>query len=390
LRLLVVSESLGRGGAEQALVDLLPALQQLGCSCEVAVLHEPDTLAGELEQAGIPVHRLRLTHRWMVPQGVLRLLRVLRDGPYDIVHGHLFFSGLYVALTYPLLRGVQRIITFHNLGYDTYPANTMWRKVRKGLDAWLMRHWIDRRVAVSRAVATHYETHLQIDAIDVIPNGFPTEHLQPSPALDRPRLLAEFGVGGSEFVALVCGRLVSEKGHRYFIEAIDQLRRRGQHPMALIVGDGPLAGVLTADVRARGLDQQIRFHPAVTRAKLLDLMQAVDLVVMPSTHEGFPLSPGEAMALGRPVLATSVGGTPDLVEDGVSGALVPPADPGALADAIALLMNDPERRQRLGACARQRIAEQFSTGHLAEVWMKYYRRGAPPQVIRDGVPETPR
>jgi glycosyltransferase involved in cell wall biosynthesis len=390
LKLLVVSESLGRGGAEQALVNLLPALRQHGCNCEVAVLHQPYLLAQELEAAGIKVHRLDLTHRWVIPQGVRRLLRVLRDGEYDVVHGHLFFAGLYVALTRPFLPGVHRVVTFHNLGYDSYPAHSAWRRLRKRLDGWLMRTWIDRRVAVSHAVAAHYQSHLGLPAVDVIPNAFPMHHLQPDPRLDRTQILEECGLSGDDFVTLLCGRLVSEKGHRYFIEAIDILRRRGKAPKGLIVGDGPLAGEIAADIHARGLQDQIRLHPAVTHSKLLQIMQAADLVVMASTHEGFPLSPGEAMALGRPVLATRVGGSPDLLEDGVSGVLVPPADPAALADGMARLMNDPERRQRLGAAASQRIAERFSTGHLADVWMKYYRQAAQPGLSLENAREAHR
>jgi len=389
-KLLVVIETLGRGGAEQALVNLLPALRQRGCSCEVAALYEPYPLASSLEEVGIRVHRLNLSHRWMVPQGLLRLLRVLREGQHEIVHGHTFFPGLYVALTRLFLPGVRRVVTFHNLGYDSYPANTAWRKIRKRLDGWLMRNWVDGRVAVSHAVGEHYQRHLRLPPVDVIPNAFPTQDLQPDPALDRRAVLEECGLSGDDFVALLCGRFVAEKGHRFFISAIDMLRQRGEQVRGLIVGDGPLAGEIAADIRRRGLDERIRVHPAVRHAELLRIMQAADLLVMASTHEGFPLSPGEAMALGRPVLATKVGGSPELLEDGVSGVLVPPGDPAALADGMMRLLKNPEERRRLGAAAQRRIADRFSTEHLAEVWMTYYRQAGneacPPDSAAGAIP----
>jgi glycosyltransferase involved in cell wall biosynthesis len=380
ITLLAVSESLGRGGAEQALVNMLPALQLRGCRCEVVALHPPYTLAPDLERAGITVHRLEMTHRWVIAQGVSRLARLLRRRRYDIVHGHLFFAGLYVALTRPLMPHVQRVVTFHNLGYDSFPADTLWLKARKRLDAWLMRHWIDRRVAVSSAVATHYARHLGVSSIDVIPNGFPMHELAIDPLIDRTEILRAYGFVPDDCVLLLCGRLIPEKGHRYFLEALDMLRQRGQRPRALIVGDGPLHDEIAAEIQRRKLDGQVRLVPAVTHDQLLRLMQACDLVVSASTHEGFPLVPGEAMALSRPLVATRAGGSTDLVEDGVSGLLVPPADPRALADSIGRLLTAADQRERLGRAARRRIEERFSTDKIADVWMQYYRAGLAPGV----------
>jgi glycosyltransferase involved in cell wall biosynthesis len=227
-------------------------------------------------------------------------------------------------------------------------------------------------VAVSRPVARHYEHHLGLPPIDVIPNAFPLDRLTPTPGLDRREALAPFGVPPGAFTLLFCGRLVHEKGHRFFLEALAVLRRRGLRPYALIVGDGPLADDLAARIAGHGLEDQVRMHPAVPHNQLMRLVQATDLFVMASTHEGFPLTPAEAMAMGQAVLATRVGGIPELVEDGVSGVLVPPAHPEALAEQIAALMSDPVLRQRLGEAGRRRIVEHFSTDVLAERWERYY------------------
>ncbi len=394
LKLLVVSETLGRGGAEQALVNLLPVLRQRGCECEVAALYPPYPLAAELEETGVRVHRLDLSHRWNVAQGVRRLLRLLHAGKFDVLHGHLFFPGLYIALTRPFSPDLYRVVTFHSLGYDCYPTNTAWRKVRKRLDAWLMRNWIDGRVAVSTAVARHCESHLGLSGVHVIPNAFPMNRLNADPGLDRKKLLGEYGLSEHDFVVLFCGRLVKQKGHRFFIQALDILRQRGNCPKALVLGDGPLAAEIAADIRARKLTEQVRLGPAVTHSQLLRIMQGTDLFVMASTHEGFPLSPGEAMALGRPVLATRVGGCPDLLEDGVSGLLVPPADPLALAEGMARLMDDREERQHLGREGRRRIEQHFSAENLAAVWMEYYRAGIHGRYVerrssKNGVPPRP-
>ncbi len=160
-----------------------------------------------------------------------------------------------------------------------------------------------------------------------MPNGFPVHALRPDSEPRASSLRGEFGLSADDFVLLFAGRYVHEKGHRFFLESLDLLRREGKRPKALIVGDGPLAVEVADEIARRGLEGQVMTRPSMPHAKLMDLLRESDLLVMASTHEGFPLSPAEAMALGKPVLATQVGGLPDLIEDGVSGVLVPPQDP---------------------------------------------------------------
>ena len=373
LRILTVIESLARAGAEQALVNVLPELKALGHAVEVAVLWPPYTLADDLEAAGVPVHRLGLNHRWNLAQGAPRLARICRRGRFDVIHAHLFFSVLYAALTRPLLPGVKRVVTFHNLGYDSYPANNAWRKTRKRLDGALMRHAVDGRIAVSAAVARHYQSHLKLPPVRVLPNGFPVEALRPESGPGRSEMRAELGVSADDFVLLCAGRLVHEKGHRFFLEALELLRNEGLRPKALIVGDGPLAQKVADEIATRGLGEQVVTRPSMPHAKLMDVFRESDLLVMASTHEGFPLTPAEAMALGKPVLATLVGGLPDLIEDGVSGSLVPPKDPRALADGIARFMTDPNWRRRLAAGGRDRVVSRFSSKFVASGLVEIYR-----------------
>jgi glycosyltransferase involved in cell wall biosynthesis len=378
LRILTVIESLARAGAEQALVNVLPELKAQGHTVEVAVLWSPYTLAEDLETAGVPVHRLGLSHRWNLAQGIPRLARICRQGRFDVIHSHLFFSGLYSTLTRPLTPRIKRVVTFHNLGYDSYPADNAWRKVRKRLDGLLMRHAVDGRIAVSTAVARHYQSHLKLPPVSVLPNGFPVQTLRPDSEPSASYVRDEFGLSAEDFVLLFAGRYVHEKGHRFFLEALDVLRREGKRPKALIVGDGPLAVEVADEIARRGLEGQVMTRPSMPHAKLMDLLRESDLLVMASTHEGFPLSPAEAMALGKPVLATQVGGLPDLIEDGVSGALVPPQDPRALADGIARFMTDPEWRQQLAAGGRERVVSRFSSEHVACRLVEAYRAALGP------------
>jgi len=368
-----VIESLGRGGAEQALVNLLPTLARRGHRCEVAALWGPYPLAEPLERAGIVVHRLDLVHRWSLWQGVPRLAAVCRRGRYDVVHAHLFFSGLYTSLIRPVAPRFRLVVTFHNLGYDSYPATTAWRKVRRQLDGWLMRHAVDGWTAVSEATARHHERHLKLSGVTVIPVAVDLGALRPVLTADgAPNRLAAYGVGWEEFALLVPGRFVLEKGHRFLLRALELLREQNLKPKVLCFGDGPLRSDVEAERAKRGLEDQVVLHRSLPNAELLALVRSAHAVVMPSTNEGLPISALEAMALERPLVATRVGGLQTLIEDDVSGLLVPPADPEALAAGIARLMADPALRERLGRAARQRIETEFSTEAVAARWEAYY------------------
>ena len=373
LKILTVIESLGRAGAEQALVNLLPALQKRGHQCEVVALWPPYTLATALEEQGIIVHRFNLRHRWSVLECHRKLFTLCRRRRFDILHAHLFFPTIYSALTKIAMPELGRVVSFHNLGYDSYPANRIWKRARKAGHACLVRHWIDTYAAVSPQVASHYEMHLGLTDVKVISNSFPLDTISldefPDPATAR----RTYSVGEKEFLVLTPGRLVREKGHLFLLQALEILRTRGLYPKVLILGDGPLAVALADEVLQRNLSDQVIFHKAVPYKDVLLLIRSADAVTVPSIHEGFGLVAMEAMALERAVLATDVGGLVDLVDNNVSGLLVPPANSSALAEGLEKLMRDPILRQRLGRAGREKIVSNFSTDIIATRWENLYR-----------------
>jgi glycosyltransferase involved in cell wall biosynthesis len=340
----------------------------------VAALWPPYHLAGQLEQAGIVVHRLDVSHRWNILQGTARLASLFRRGRYDVVHAHLFYAGIYTALSRPFVSKPRRVVLFHNLAYNTYPATTVWRTVRKQLDGWLMRRGMDGWMAVSPTTAQHYTYHLGVKAITVIPVSVDLSALRPVVnGGAHPNRLTGYGVAPEDFTMILPARFVSEKGHRFLVEALSLLRDQGLYPKALLFGDGPLVPEVAAAVEQRGLRDQVIMRRAVPNAELLPLVRDAQMVVMPSMNEGLPIVALEALALARPLLASRVGGLSSLVEDGVSGLLVPPADPQALADGIARLMTDPMLRERLGRAGRQRVEACYSADAVAGQWETYYK-----------------
>src|SRR5262249_3077047 len=159
-------------------------------------------------------------------------------------------------------------------------------------------------------------------------------------------------------VAAVVGRLSPEKGHDYFVKAMIEVARGVPGLQGLIVGDGPEEQRLRAKVRAMGLGALIRFTGY--RRDVDRIYPAIDVLVVPSLSEGLPMVVLEAMAYGRPVVGTRVGGIPEAVEDGVTGLVVPPADAGTLAGAVRTLLLDPVLCQAMGKAGQARVERRFS------------------------------
>ena len=153
------------------------------------------------------------------------------------------------------------------------------------------------------------------------------------------------------------GRLHPQKGFSDLLTAFAQVRQRIPSVRLFVAGDGELRDDLEAQARSLGMAAVVTF--AGVRADVSEVLAALDVFVLPSLWEGMPNAVLEAMASGLPVVATAVGGTPEVVVDGVTGLLVPPQDPGALAQAIGHLLRDPDLRRRMGRAGRRRVEEHF-------------------------------
>ncbi|WP_069472142.1 glycosyltransferase family 4 protein [Candidatus Marithrix sp. Canyon 246] len=374
MKILHIIESLPIGGAEQVLINLVPKLCDRGLNCEVAALWSPYTLASKLESQNIQVHRLNIPSRWSLIEANFKLNKLLRKKQYDIIHAHLFFSEFYTALTYPLFPSARRVVSFHNLAYASYPANTLWKKNRKQMHSFLIRNCIDAQIGVSTAVAEHYAAHLKLKNVNVIHNGFPIDELYPSATLNKKEIQARYNIHSHEFVIIVPGRLVPEKDHAVLLQTIKILKQKNLCPKVLIFGEGPLKDWLYQKILKEQLLEQVIVHKPIPHQELMRVVQAADIFVLPSIYEGFGLAHAEAMAMAKPVIATRVGGLTDLIENDVSGILVPPKDADSLANAIAQLMKDDYKREQLGQAARKRIETCFSANVIADHYVNFYNK----------------
>jgi len=211
-------------------------------------------------------------------------------------------------------------------------------------------------IATSRAVARRFPQDSA--KVRLVPNGVDLKRFAPRPA--SAALRAALGVPPSAPLAVSIGRHVPEKGYRYLVDAAAALERVRPGVHWILVGDGELRCELEARARQAGVEP--RMHFTGWRDDVPDVLALADVFVLPSESEGFGRVLVEAMAMGRAVVATAVGGVSDVVVAGETGLLVPPADPPALAEAVRALLDDPTRAARFGAEGRARAESTFSLG----------------------------
>ncbi|MCC2973051.1 TIGR03088 family PEP-CTERM/XrtA system glycosyltransferase [Massilia sp. IC2-476] len=293
---------------------------------------------------------------------LFRLLRRLRP---DILHTYNLGTIEYAATAWAAGVPVRVHAEHGRDARDPQGVNPKHNLLRR-----LVLPFIDRYVPVSHELRGWLERVVRIPArkIQLIDNGVDTERFRPGVA--GP--LEAWQSDPDAFVIGTVGRLQDVKDHATLVEAFVQLRALlPQAKLRLVlVGDGPLRGQLEAQVRERALEDSVCFAGA--RSDVAPVMRSFSLFALSSIAEGTPVTLLEAMASGLPVVATAVGGIPDLVEQGVSGTLAPARDPQALAAAIASYVMDRALAQRHGAAGRARIEQQYSMQAMLAAYVALY------------------
>ena len=220
-----------------------------------------------------------------------------------------------------------------------------------------------RIVCVSRFGARDLERRgISPDLIDVCYNGI---EMQPTPtASDRAAARQGLGMEAEAVVIGTTPRLLRNKGHRFLLDAVPVLRERIPQLHVLIMGDGPARQELERQAQQLKIDQCITFTGHLRDVR--PMLAALDVFVLPSLREGMPFSVLEAMGAGLPVVATTVGGVPEVVDEGETGLLVPPRNASALTQATLALLNDADRRTRMGAAALRKVHSQFTMDRMIE------------------------
>lgn len=358
MKALFVAGSLSHGGAERHMIMLVNRLAQRGHDCHVGyVQNDPsqlDRLQSAVSVECMDARRyldLRALGRLAALIARVRPLAVVAANPYALMYCALALrrSGARAAL----------VVTFHT---TLLPNAKEWLKMLYyraffwDADCLVFlceaqrRHWLRRLVAARSS--------------RVIYNGIDPEHWRSPDAEVRVRIRRVLGLTDEHFVIGMCALLRPEKNHVQLVEALARLRARGIPARALLIGDGPMRAAIEARARALGLADKVLI--AGMQQDVRPLLAACDAVALCSTAvETFSLAALEAMALGRPVVLSDIGGAAEMVRPGAEGFLFPAGDTAALVERLAALA-DQNLRCPMGAAARERVLARFSEGAMVE------------------------
>ncbi len=363
------------GGIQTHTHVLARALAQLGTEVHVVTRAAPGRPARE-ESNGVTVHRVGLSRGG--PAATIayvtlasRVLAALGDR-VEVLHAHQLLSPATVALVAAGLRGTPFVVTAHASGAvgDVAALARQGPLGRARLRA--LRRLARAFVAVSAPIRDELaRAGIPAARIRSIPNGVDTRRFVPADPPERRRARRALALPPVP-VVLYAGRLSPEKGVDVLIDGWAEARRRGALGTLCLVGDGPERQALAQRARDHGILGAVRFAGATDDVS--PWLRAADVFALPSREEGLSLALLEAMASGLPVVASHVGGTPDAA--GGTAVLVPPGDPRAIADALAAMLDDPERAGALGEAARRRALARFDIGQVARRHRELYREAA--------------
>jgi glycosyltransferase involved in cell wall biosynthesis len=299
-------------------------------------LKSPEPGSRSLEAQGIPVHHLGRGR--FDPRILTDLVRLARERRSRILHVHGYAAADFGRLA---ARRVGAALVLHEHFAD--PRMPSYQAVADRALAPLT----DRAIAVSESTREFLvrKRHVPAHRVRLIWNGAPLEEFAPVPAAAAAATRRDLGLPESAVVIGSIGRLNEQKGHRYLLDAAAVALPAVPAARVLIVGDGDLSGPLQEQARALGIAERVVF--AGHRGDIPAVLGAVDVFCISSTYEGTPLTLFEAMAAGKAIVSTAVDGCREVIEDGVTGILVPPRDAATLALRLRELLTDKGRRETL-------------------------------------------
>ena len=351
----------GISGSEAHLLQLLPDLRDRGWDVRFLMLHEDEPgawdFARELESRGVPLDAIRLRAD-VDPLAFGEVVTHLTRHRPKILHTHLVHADVYGQLAGTIARVPLRLSTKH--GFNEFREGRFFGIADRTVGSLAHVH-----IAISQGLA-HYLADTE---------GFDEENFE----------IVHYGITARDGVQpyaekeprLLCiGRLIPIKGHLVLLRALAQARARVPGVVLDVAGRGPLEPALKSFARELGIEDAVRFLGFVS--PIQKAVEQAAIVVVPSLGEGFGMVALEAMERARPVIASAVGGLPEIVVDGETGLVVEPGDAEALANAIAALAGDLERAAAMGRAGRERALREFPPERSAERIEELYRAALGP------------
>ncbi|MCL5289999.1 MAG: glycosyltransferase [Firmicutes bacterium] len=347
-KILHIIGNLEVGGAEADLIAKTIALKDQ-YQFQVLTLLQKGALAERLEKAGIEVIAGGMKHKMDVG-AVLRMIRIVRRERPDLIHAHMFYSYL-IAHIMRLLGLIRHVV--YTIQKEAARANWLEIQLEK-----LLRPHTARILASSQQVLTSYRK-LGVNGRNMIPfyNSIDFSRF----ASGRNLIHEELGFGTTPVIGTV-GRLLPVKGHRYLIEALPDILQAYPDLKCVIIGDGDEKNALVE------LAEKLKVTEAVcwlgARRDIENFIPYLDIFVMPSLSEAFGIAAAEASACGVPVVASAVGGLPEVIVNGTTGVLVPPGNAKAISKEVKRLLSEEQTRIAMGLAGKNHV-RKFSAEEMA-------------------------
>lgn len=357
MKIAQVLDSLGVGGAQKMQVFLAETFQSMPIELTVVSLDDdPDpAIVSQLQAAGARVVEFPFP-RFFSPLSFIRLTRFFYENKFDLANTYLAYSNIFGSFA-GFITGTPVIASLRSAAFN----QSDYSRARARIEDFALSHLAARILANGSAVAEFARARAKNTPVDILVNAvLPTP---PISSEEREAIRADLMGDSHRTLIISVGRLSRAKAFPDLINTAEMIKNKNDHFSLAIVGDGDMMSELKEQVRAMDLEDCVRF--AGQRYDIPRLLASADIYVNSSTREGTSVSILEAMSAGLPVVATAVGEAPFLFKNG-EGILVPPSDSRALADALLLLLSDPEKRKKMGSAG----AFKIYTGHTRREWAR--------------------
>jgi len=358
-------------GPERCILELVRPLREEGFEMQlVAYYRRKDTslfvhpVLDEASKRGLEMEQWE-DMAWLSPSVIRRLARKLKMGGFFLLHTHDYKTDVLGGIA-ARLAGVQAVATLH-----LHDLSTCQLRLYRILDLVVLRSF-PRVIAVSEALRQELiAAGFPPAKVVTVHNGISRQEFASGAFSRAEELRQRLGIGNSQPVVSTIGRLSSQKGQKDFLESAARVLKALPNARFLILGDGPAKEELRDLCRSLNIQDAVSFlgHQRDVAA----FMALSNCIVLASVREGLPYVLLEALALARPVVATQVGGVPELVQDGEAGLVVPPRKPDRLAEAILYLLRNPAEAARLGQEGRERVLREFTAEVMGYKTAEVYR-----------------
>lgn len=362
IRLLFLISDLDIGGTEKMLLELVKGLDRSIYDIAVCSIKPFGEIGEELRKLlGIKTLSLNTNHKYDFRAFVKFALLLCRLKPH-IIHSQLFYDNL-LATTIGRLAGVPIIIASQRY---LATSDRIWRRF---LSKRFLK-WADVITANSMAAKNSliYTTGVPSEAIKVIYSGKRHEELKAKTSSKMQRKM--LGIPEGNFVVGIVARLHPEKGHRYFLKSAELILRKVPNTTFLVAGDGVMLPYLTDLTKKLGIVEKVKFIGNID--KVAEILQTFDVSVLTSAFESLPGAIIESMMLGKPVVATAVGGVPEIIEHGKTGLLAEVKNPYDIADKIITLLQNKKLRDKIGKDAKASVQKKFIYQRMLEKYHSLY------------------